>query len=181
MKDLFVTFLVFALCTSVSVSQETQLKKGKEQVTLSKDNDKINGIYYGQLKFKRDVVKSYKKGKLRPLKGVILTIRDKSTKKIIARTTADNSGKFKFNAMAMRKGLELSWDSPQQAGVSICENTCYIALPFGPSLAKIDEGCDDDKDSYCDMLMLGQVGLSNCFTSPCPWEMEAENIKLKEN
>ena len=139
MRNLLLSLLVFVLFTSVSISQETKLEKGKEQARLSKGKEKNKGIYYGKLKFKPGVTKS------NTLKGVILMIREKSTKKIIARTTADDSGKFRFSNMAMRKGLEIGWTFPQQAGGPITdENGCWVKLPSSPSppLEPIEE-CDD--------------------------------------
>ena len=177
MKNLLLSLLVFVLFTSVSVSQETKLKKAKEQTKLSKGKDKKKGIYYGKLKFKPGVTKSNGKGKLNNPKGVILMIRDKSTKKIIARTTADGSGKFKFNNMAMRKGLELGWAFPQQVGGPITdENGCWVKLPSSPSppLEPIEE-CDDS------VMVPIRVGLSNCFNPPCPWEMKEKDVKLRGN
>jgi len=171
MKNLLLSLLVFVLFTSVSVSQETQIKKVKAQTKLSKGKDKKKGIYYGKLKFKPGVTKSNGKGKLSTLKGVVLMIRVKSTKKIIARTTTDDSGKFKFNTMTMRNGLELGWSFPQQAGAPIDENGCYEILPSvpAPPLEPMEE-CDDS-------VMVLRVGLSNCFNPPCPWEMKEKEIK----
>lgn len=131
----------------------------------------MKGIYYGKLKFKSDVTESNDEGMSSTLKDIVLMIRDKSTGKIIARTTVDDSGKFKFNTMAMRNGLELGWSFPPQVGSPIDENGCYEILPSSPSppLEPMDE-CDDSA-----VLIL--VGLSNCFNPPCPWEMKEKENK----
>ena len=145
MKNLLLSLLVFVLCTSVAISQETKVKKAKAQTKLSKGKAIKKGIYHGTLKFKPGVKKSNRKGELNTLKGVILVIREKSTKKIIAKTTADDSGKFKFSTIAKRKGLELGWAFPQQVGGPITdENGCWVKLPSSPSppLEPMEE-CDD--------------------------------------
>ena len=144
MKNLLLSLLVFVLFTSVSVSQETRVKKIKEDAKLTKVKEKKKGIYQGKVKFKPGVKKSNRKGELKTLKGVILVIREKSTMKIIAKTTSDDSGKFKFSTIAMRKGLELGWALPQPPGVPIDEYGCFEKLPPAPAppLVLMDE-CDD--------------------------------------
>ena len=153
MKNVLLSLLVIVLFTSVSVSQETQVKKAKAQTKLSKDKEKMKlskvkekekDIYQGRLKFKPGVKKSNKKGELNTLKGVILVIREKSTKKIIAKTRTDDSGNFEFSTIAMQKGLELGWAFPQPPGVPIDEYGCFEKLPPAPAppLVLMDE-CDD--------------------------------------
>ena len=144
MKNLLLSLLVFVLCTSVAVSQETQLKKVKKEAKLSKVKEKNKGIYHGNLKFKPGVTKSNENGELITLKGVILVIREKSSKKFIAVTTTDDSGNFKFSTIAMRKGLELGWAFPQPVATAIDEYGCFEKLPPAPAppLELMDE-CDD--------------------------------------
>lgn len=153
MKSLLLSLLVFVLCTSISVSQDTQPKKvkektklssGKEQMNSSKPKEKNKGIYHGKLKFKPGTKKLNEQGELNTLKSVILVIREKSTKKIIAKTTTDSSGKFKFSTITIRKGLELGWAFPQPAGAALDEYGCFEKLPPAPAppLVLMDE-CDD--------------------------------------
>jgi len=153
MKNLLLSLLVIFFFTSISVSQETQLQKAKSETKLSKGKEKIKlpkgkeekkGIYKGNVKLKPGVKNSNRNGELKTLKGVILVIREMSTKKIIAKTTTDDSGKFKFSNVAMRKGLELGWAFPQPSGAAIDEYGCFEKLPPAPAppLVLMDE-CDD--------------------------------------
>ena len=153
MKNLLLSLLVIVFFTSISVSQETQLKKakaetklskGKEKMKLPKGKEKKKSIYQGNVKFKPGVTKSNENGESITLKGVILVIREKSTKKFIAVTTTDDSGNFKFSTIAMRKGLELGLAFPQPAATAIDEYGCFEKLPPAPAppLVLLEE-CDD--------------------------------------
>jgi hypothetical protein len=160
MKNVLLSLLMVVSFTTVSVSQEKTPKKLNEQL-LQKNRAKKEGVYYGKVALKSNAGKR----KSNAFIGAKLVIRDKSTKRIIARTTTDASGNFKFNNITLRKGLVIGWSSGAQAGEPIGEDGCYAILPYDHTTLEPMEECDDSE------LVL-RIGLSNCKKSPCPWEIK---------
>jgi hypothetical protein len=164
MKNVLLSLLMVVSFTTVSVSQEKTSKKLNEQL-LQKNRAMNDGVFYGKIALKSIAGKK----KLNTFKGVILVIRDRATKRIIARTTTDASGSFKFNNMTIRKGLEIGWSSGIQASEPIGEDGCYAILPYDHTTLEPMEECDDS-------VLVLRIGLSNCKKSPCPWEIKGKKI-----
>ena len=164
MNNVLLSLLMVVSFTTISMSQEKTTEKLNGQL-LQKNRVTKDGVYYGRVTLKLNT------GKRKPnsFKGVKLVIRDRATKRIIARTTTDASGNFKFNNITIRKGLEIGWSSGTQASAPIGEDGCYEILPYDHTTLEPIEECDDSE------LVL-RIGLSNCKKSPCPWEIKGKKI-----
>ena len=156
--------------TSVFANKEQAENPRVKKASHAEKSDKIKqGVYYGQIEFKPVTSRRQKSG------TVVLQIREKSSKKIIARTTADESGNFRFENIKIQKGLELSWSDPHEPAASIDEDGCFELLPHDPAppIVLLEE-CDDSE------LVLLRTGLSSCTVPPCPWEKEIKELSRPE-
>ena len=164
---------IFTLLICVLVSTSVFARKDQAEELKIKNTGRAEvpgkareGVYYGQIEYKPAASRKKKKQKQR----AVLEIRERSTGKVIATTTADASGNFKFENIRIRKGLELGWSAPQQVGEPIGEDGCYQLLPFDYTTLEPIEECDDAE------LVL-RTGLSNCTIPPCPWDKESKDVK----
>lgn len=96
--------------------------------------------------------------------NVKLALRDKSSKKIIARTTADNAGSFKFVETPINAGkataLEIGVDI---LGLTAGFQYCTLPADPAPSLPLMEE-CDPGGPVF--------LNVWTCYNPPCPWEKE---------
>ena len=96
--------------------------------------------------------------------NVKLVLRDKSSETIIARTTADNMGNFKFVETPINLGkataLEIGIDIP---GVTAGFQYCTLPTDPAPGLPLMEE-CDPGGPVF--------LNVWTCHNPPCPWEEE---------
>lgn len=159
MKNLLLSIFIIVSFAAVSVAKETTTEKYYRQ--LQKNKLVKEGVFWGKVALKPHAGKR-KSGNL---KGARVVIRDRESKRIIAKTTTDGSGNFIFKNMTLRQGLELGWTLPQEVGEPIGEDGCYQLLPYDYTTLEPIEECDDS-------VLVLRVGLSNCSASPCPWEIK---------
>lgn len=102
--------------------------------------------------------------------NVKLALRDKSSKKIITRTTADNAGNFKFVETPINAGkataLEIGVDIP---GLTAGFQYCTLPADPAPGLPLMEE-CDPGGPVF--------LNVWTCYNLPCPWEKE-EGVSAK--
>ncbi|MBI5559705.1 MAG: carboxypeptidase regulatory-like domain-containing protein [Deltaproteobacteria bacterium] len=102
--------------------------------------------------------------------NVKLALRDKSSKTIIAKTTADDMGNFKFVETPINIGkattLEIGIDIP---GVTAGFQYCTLPADPAPGLPLMEE-CDPGGPVF--------LNVWTCYNLPCPWEKE-EGVSAK--
>ena len=160
--------LVMCVLVSTSVlanKEQAENPRVKKASHVEKSDELTQGVYYGQIEFKPATSRRQKSGR------VVLQIREKSSKRIIATTTADESGNYRFENIKIQKGLELSWSDPHEPAATIDKDGCFEILPHDPAppIVLLEE-CDDSE-----VVML-RTGLSSCTVPPCPWEKEIKEL-----
>jgi len=96
--------------------------------------------------------------------NVKLALRNKSSKEIIAKTTADDVGNFKFVETPINAGkataLEIGVDIP---GLTAGFQYCTLPADPAPGLPLMEE-CDPGGPVF--------LNVWTCYNPPCPWEKE---------
>jgi hypothetical protein len=166
---LFKKLFTLLMCVLVSFSVfawkgQAAASKVSNAGRVARPDEPRVGVYYGQIELKTAASKRTRN------RTVVLQIRNRSTKKLVARTTAESSGKFKFENIRIQKGLEIGWAVPELDDGPIGEDGCYQLLPFDYTTLEPIEECDDS-------VMVLRTGLSNCTVPPCPWEKELTEIR----
>lgn len=170
--------MCFCLMTYAQV--KPQMKTSGEKVMKKVDYKHSNeGFIYGKLDYKPAKLKSKSQGLTR--EGIVLVLRDVSSKKILDVTQTDEKGGFKFRKMKpSKRQVELLWELPSQKWPPRDEWGCVVGfkqLPYDyAEPLQLMEVCDEDinftyriQTSYC-----------ICVTDPCPCSEDPFQQWLKD-
>jgi hypothetical protein len=184
MKALLLSAIVILSFCNDSFSQKKDQEKIQAQEKIQKKGEvKEYVIFYGKVEIDPAVVKSEKDRN--EIKNMSVILRDKVTKKIIAKTRTDDFGKFKFKSIKIVDGLEIILSEVYFLYCTLPPMDDISVKP-DPEDGPSDESWIDDEIIFWEMCGGGAQGIKInlryclCYYPPCPCDEWLKTKALKE-